>query len=69
MAKLKQKLENSFEFLTEMAQESIDKARYSMVVYGDRKKYVYHKNRAANYLAQAEKVNRELEFLTIINLN
>jgi hypothetical protein len=62
-------LEESFEFYTELAQENINKAKDSIVLYSDRKKYAYYKNKAANYLIQAEKINQKLEDVTIINLN
>ena len=62
-------LEDSFEYLTQLAQENIDKAKDAIVIYGDRKKYAHFKNKAGNYLIQAERVHQKIEEMTILNLN
>lgn len=69
MVKLKQSLESSFDYMAEMAQDNIDKARLSMIIEGDRAKYAYHKNIAKNYYNKAEKLSHELALLTLTNLN
>jgi len=69
MTELILSLEDSFEYLTELAQENINKAKDAIVLYADREKYAYYKNKAGNYLIQAERVNQKLEEITVLNLN
>jgi len=69
MTELILSLEESFEYLTELAQENINKAKDAIVLYADREKYAHYKTKAGNYLIQAERVNQKLEELTVLNLN